>query len=112
MMPEYKQLFEKWKQNNAVIRAEFVAGNISVAFTGRVLSHSSTELCLSRFDDEMSVSLFCAKLDYFDEVEGSPEAQDFFRRNYFCAVRVVTDAGVTCMVYEVRNPMLKRAACG
>ena len=34
------------------------------------------------------------------------------QRNYFCAVRVVMDAGVTCMVYEVRNPMLKRAARG
>ena len=111
-MPEYKQLFEKWKQDNAVIRAEFVAGNISVAFTGHVLSHKSTELRLSRFDDEMSISLFCAKLDYFDNIVGSPEAQAFFRRNYFCAVRVVTDAGVTCMVYEVRNPMLKRAARG
>jgi hypothetical protein len=109
-MPEYKQLFERWKRDDVIVRAEFVSGNISVAFTGQVVYHSSTELRLARFDDEMSISLFAAALDFFDKIEGSAEAKIFFQRNYFCAVRILTDAHTTCMVYEVRNPMLKRAA--
>jgi hypothetical protein len=46
-MPKY-ELFEKWQREKATVRADFVSGNISVTFTGRVVYHSPTELRLAR----------------------------------------------------------------
>jgi hypothetical protein len=97
------ELFERWERENAILRAEFVSGNISVTFTGRVIYQSATELRLARFDDEMSISLFFAKVKFFNKVEGSPATVSHFQDNYASVVRITTDAGATCMVYELRN---------
>lgn len=94
-----RNLLQIWKSQQAVIRAEFSAGNISVWFTGNVSSYSITELVLSRGNDEVSISLFSAT---YRLIEPDPiEIPDLaaYRR----VVVVTTDANTTCTLYELRD---------
>ncbi|HEU5239810.1 MAG TPA: hypothetical protein VFU37_21945 [Pyrinomonadaceae bacterium] len=97
-------LFEKWEKERSMLRVEFVGGHISATFTGHVVYQSGTELRLARLDDEISISLFFGKIDIFDAVGGAPNAVARFNQEYVCAARVITDAGASCMIYELRDP--------
>ena len=99
-------LFEKWQNERAGLRVEFVGGHISATFTGHVVYQSRTELRLARADDEISISLFFGDIDIFDNIEGSPNAVARFNQEYVRAARVITDAGASCMIYELRVPTL------
>jgi len=97
-------LFERWEKERATLRVEFVGGHISATFTGRVVYQSLTELRLARSDDEISISLFYGDIDVFDNVKGKADAAARFRQEYVCAARVITDAGASCVIYELRDP--------
>lgn len=103
-------VFERWKSENSVIRLEFVGGNISVTFTGCILYLSWSELRLGKLDDEVSISLSNVRMNYFEKVDGSVESQSFFQQNFFSAVRLDTRTGIICMLYELRNPLMKKAS--
>jgi hypothetical protein len=97
-------LFEKWEKERATLRVEFVGGHISATFTGHLVYQSLTELRLARSDDEISISLFYGDIDIFENVEGSANAVARFNQEYVRAARIVTDAGASCMIYELRDP--------
>ena len=99
-------LFERWEKERATLRVEFVGGHISATFTGHVVYHSGTELRLARADDEISISLFFGDIDVFENVEGAANAVARFNQEYVRAARVITDAGASCMIYELRGPTL------
>ena len=97
------EIFEKWEKEQSIVRAEFVSGCISATFTGRVIYQSMTELRLAKLDDEMSISLFFGEVNVFDQIRGEPAAVTKFQTEYTSAVRIVTDAGASCIVYELRS---------
>jgi hypothetical protein len=51
----------------------------------------------------MSISLFFGEVRFFSKVKGSAAAAEYFHDNYIRAVRIITDAGASCMVYELRD---------
>jgi hypothetical protein len=106
------ELFARWERDEAILRAEFVGGRVGLTFTGRVIYHSLTELRLARFDDVMSISLLFGELKFFNEVEGHAAAVAHFRDNYVCGVRIITDAGASCVIYELRKAELTNSVCG
>ncbi|HEV8369556.1 MAG TPA: hypothetical protein VGQ39_16490 [Pyrinomonadaceae bacterium] len=97
------EIFEKWEKEQSIVRAEFVSGGISATFTGRVIYQSMTELRLARLDDEMSISLFFGEVNVFAQIRGEPAAVTRFQAEYAVAVRIVTDSGASCIVYELRK---------
>ena len=99
-------IFEKWEKERATLRVEFVGGHISATFTGHIVYQSLTELRLARADDEISISLFFGDIDIFDNIEGPADTVARFNDEYVRAARVITDAGASCMIYELRVPTL------
>lgn len=96
-------LFERWKCEKRLLRAEVISGNISLTFTGVVKNYSLTELRLARDEDELSISLFCGQYTYIGAIDGTEEAKQYFAENYECVMQITTDAGASCTIYEMRN---------
>ncbi len=95
---EGRNLLQIWKSQRRKIRAEFVAGNISVWFTGYVESYSEIELVLARGADQISVSLFCASHNVI-EPDGNANGTNW--RGISRVVVVRTDANTACTLYEL-----------
>ena len=95
-------LFQKWQEENCLLRVEFAEGHISVRFTGILSYFSATELCISNKDDEVSISLFIATTKLIDQKTiSSSEQHDVFSKNYAQVFQVTTDAGTNVFIYEL-----------
>jgi hypothetical protein len=95
---ENRNLMQMWKSEKRKIRAEFVAGNISVWFTGYVESYSAIELVLARGANQISISLFCATYKLI-EPDGNANGTNW--RGISRVVVITTDANTACTLLEL-----------
>ncbi len=92
-------LLELWEREKTSVRAEVIAANISLSFTGQVVRHSTIELVLTRGYDEMSISLFCGSYEVFEPSIGKGASARYRR-----VVQITTDGGGQCTLYELCEP--------